>query len=35
MAEGTVTTIIRKLVFKAEPYLPQVPKPKKKDSSSN
>ena len=30
MAEGTVTTIIRKVVFKAEPYLPQVPKPKKK-----
>ena len=30
MAEGTVTSIIRKIVFKAEPYLPQVPKPKKK-----
>jgi preprotein translocase SecY subunit len=30
MAEGTVTSIIRKVVFKAEPYLPQVPKPKKK-----
>jgi len=30
MAEGSVTTIIRKIVFKAEPYLPQVPKPKKK-----
>jgi preprotein translocase subunit SecY len=30
MAEGTLTSIIRKMVFKAEPYLPQVPKPKKK-----
>nr|MCS5589476.1 preprotein translocase subunit SecY [Candidatus Thioglobus sp.] len=30
MAEGTITSIIRKMVFKAEPYLPQVPKPKKK-----
>lgn len=30
MAEGTATQIIRKIVFKAEPYLPQVPKPKKK-----
>ena len=30
MAEGSLTTIIRKIVFKAEPYLPQVPKPKKK-----
>ena len=30
MAEGSITTIIRKVVFKAEPYLPQVPKPKKK-----
>jgi preprotein translocase subunit SecY len=30
MAEGTLTTTIRKMVFKAEPYLPQVPKPKKK-----
>lgn len=30
MAEGSVTTIIRKIVFKAEPYIPQVPKPKKK-----
>ncbi|MDH3794920.1 MAG: preprotein translocase subunit SecY, partial [Nitrosopumilus sp.] len=28
--EGTITAIIRKVVFKAEPYLPQVPKPKKK-----
>ena len=32
MAEGTITSIIRKVVFKAEPYLPQVPKPKKKIS---
>jgi len=30
MAEGTLTTFIRKAVSKAEPYLPQVPKPKKK-----
>ena len=30
MAEGSITTIIRKIVFKVEPYLPQVPKPKKK-----
>jgi len=30
MAEGSITAIIRKVVFKAEPYLPQVPKPKKK-----
>ncbi len=30
MAEGTITSILRKVVFKAEPYLPQVPKPKKK-----
>ena len=30
MAEGTATSIIRKVVFRAEPYLPQVPKPKKK-----
>ena len=30
MAEGTVTNIIRQVVFKAEPYIPQVPKPKKK-----
>ena len=30
MAEGTLTTILRKAVAKAEPYLPQVPKPKKK-----
>jgi len=30
MAEGTATAIIRKVVFRVEPYLPQVPKPKKK-----
>lgn len=30
MAEGTATAVIRKIVFRAEPYLPQVPKPKKK-----
>ena len=30
MAEGTLTTTLRKIVAKAEPYLPQVPKPKKK-----
>lgn len=30
MVEGSATTLIRKVVFKAEPYLPQVPKPKKK-----
>ena len=30
MAEGSITTFIRKVVFKAEPYIPQVPKPKKK-----
>ncbi len=28
--EGTLTYYIRKAVAKAEPYLPQVPKPKKK-----
>ena len=32
MAEGTLTDYIRKVVAKAEPYLPQVPKPKKKIS---
>ena len=32
MAEGSITSILRKVVFKAEPYLPQVPKPKKKIS---
>ena len=30
MAETTFTGVIRKIVFRAEPYLPQVPKPKKK-----
>jgi preprotein translocase subunit SecY len=30
MAEGTATAFVRKIVAKAEPYLPQVPKPKKK-----
>lgn len=30
MVEGTVTAFINKVVTKAEPYLPQVPKPKKK-----
>ena len=30
MAEGTLTETIRKIVAKAEPYVPQVPKPKKK-----
>ncbi|GBL41158.1 hypothetical protein EMGBD3_05260 [Nitrosarchaeum sp.] len=30
MAEGSVTSLIRKVVFKAEPYIPQVPKPKKR-----
>lgn len=30
MVEGSATEILRKIVFKAEPYLPQVPKPKKK-----
>ena len=30
MAEGSATAFIRKVVAKAEPYLPQVPKPKKK-----
>ncbi len=32
MVEGSATEFIRKIVFKAEPYLPQVPKPKKKIS---
>jgi len=32
MAEGTLTETIRKIVAKAEPYVPQVPKPKKKIS---
>ena len=30
MAEGSATAFIRKMVIVAEPYLPQVPKPKKK-----
>ena len=30
MAEGTLTETIRKIEAKAEPYVPQVPKPKKK-----
>ena len=30
MAEGTATTYIRRIVSVAEPYIPQVPKPKKK-----
>jgi len=30
MAEGTATAFVRKIVAKAEPYLPQIPKPKKK-----
>lgn len=30
MAEGSATAFIRKLVIVAEPYLPQVPKPKRK-----
>ncbi len=30
MVEGTATEFIRKVVVKAEPYIPQVPKPKKK-----
>ena len=30
MTEGTLTDYIRKIVAKAEPYLPQVPKPKRK-----
>lgn len=30
MAEGSATAFIRKMVVVAEPYLPQVPKPKKK-----
>ena len=32
MAEGTLTETIRKIVAKAEPYVPQVPEPKKKIS---
>ena len=30
MTEGTATTLIRSVVKKAEPYIPQVPKPKRK-----
>jgi len=30
MAEGSATAFVRKVVGKLEPYLPQVPKPKKK-----
>jgi preprotein translocase SecY subunit len=30
MTEGTATTLIRTIVQKSEPYLPQVPKPRKK-----
>ena len=30
MAEGTLTNYIRKAVAKAEPYIPQIPKPKRK-----
>ena len=32
MAEGSLTSYIRKIVFRVEPYLPQIPKPKKKVS---
>jgi len=32
MAEGTLTSYVRKIVAKAEPYLPQIPKPKRKVS---
>ena len=35
MAEGSATAFIRKVVAKAEPYLPQVPKPKKKLTLQN
>ncbi len=35
MAEGTLTETIRKIVAKAEPYVPQVPKPKRKLSLQN
>ncbi len=30
MAEGGATALVRKMVGKAEPYIPQIPKPKKK-----
>ena len=32
MAEGSATAIVRKMVGKAEPYIPQIPKPKKKQT---
>ena len=32
MAEGSATAIVRKIVGKAEPYIPQIPKPKKKQT---
>jgi len=32
MAEGSATAIVRKMVAKAEPYIPQIPKPKKKQT---
>jgi len=32
MAEGTLTNYVRKAVAKAEPYIPQIPKPKRKVS---
>ena len=35
MAEGTITATIRKIVAKAEPYVPQVPKPKRKLTLQN
>jgi len=35
MAEGTATTYVRKMVAKAEPYIPQIPKPKKKLTLQN
>ncbi len=30
MSEGTITALVKKIVLKSEPYLVQVPKPKKK-----
>ena len=32
MAEGTLTNYVRRAVAKAEPYIPQIPKPKRKVS---
>ena len=32
MAEGSATALVRKIVGKAEPYIPQIPKPKKKQT---